>query len=217
MESPRCKICKSGTDIVHDAQYGIDYYACPACEFLFMDDAHLLSQDEERDQYAKHENTPDNEGYVRMFREFLDVVTPHHPSIQSALDFGCGPGPVLAGLLEEQGFDVDVYDPFFAPNGNYHRKKFDLITATEVFEHLVEPIKTFSHLADRLNPGGILALMTLFHPNDSVTFQDWWYRRDPTHIAFYRPGTFELMAEQSDLKCVYHDAKRICIFKKKDK
>jgi 2-polyprenyl-3-methyl-5-hydroxy-6-metoxy-1,4-benzoquinol methylase len=215
MAAPSCKICRAETRVTHDAQQRLDYFSCPDCEFLFMDEARRLSPDKERKHYEKHNNSPQNEGYVRMFQDFIDrAVTPHHPRIGTALDFGCGPGPVLAGLLEERGFDVDVYDPFFAPNENYLRRTFDLITATEVFEHLSDPMETLEHLADHLNPGGILALMTLFHPDDEEVFESWWYRRDPTHVSFYRPKTLAVMAEQTRLKCVYQDEKRICVLKK---
>jgi len=179
-----------------------------------MDESARIPEAAERLHYEKHENTPDNPGYVGMFREFIDrAVRPHHPEIRTALDFGCGPGPVLAALLAAEGTDVTVYDPFFAPDAAYRLKTYDLITATEVFEHLSDPAGTAGHLAGLLNPGGLLALMTLFHPGDSG-ITDWWYRRDPTHISFFRPATLMRMAEQSRLRCVYQDTKRICVMKK---
>ncbi len=50
--------------------------------------------------------------------------------------------------------------------------------------------------------------------DDLTLFQNWWYRRDPTHIAFYSPITFEKIAEQLNLEIMYHNNKRICVFKK---
>jgi hypothetical protein len=29
---------------------------------------------------------------------------------------------------------------------------------------------------------------------DEASFADWWYLRDPTHVSFYRPETFEWLA-----------------------
>ncbi len=46
-----------------------------------------------------------------------------------------------------------------------------------------------------LRPGGILAVMTCFQTEDA-RFAGWHYRRDPTHIAFYRRATFAWLARR---------------------
>ena len=34
------------------------------------------------------------------------------------LDYGCGYAPALADIFKKDGFNIDVYDPFFFPNKN---------------------------------------------------------------------------------------------------
>ena len=40
------------------------------------------------------------------------------------LDYGCGYAPALADIFKKDGFNIDVYDPFFFPNQNIFLKKF---------------------------------------------------------------------------------------------
>lgn len=177
-----------------------------------MDQSKFVSAEQEKKEYELHQNSFENEGYVNMFRDFIDkAVRPHKSQIRTALDFGSGPGPVLAELLRQEGFETDIYDKYFAPQKVYLHKKYDLITATEVFEHLKDPLPTLKLLKSHLSHKGILAVMTLFHPNDDERFKDWWYRRDATHVSFYAPKTFRRMASLSDMKVVLSDEKNICV------
>lgn len=213
-----CKICPSKVRPIYDQQYDHNYYCCDNCEFIFLDERKIISPEKEKKEYSFHENSFDNEGYVNMFREFIaKAIRPHKSKIKTALDFGSGPGPVLAGLLRQEGFKVDVYDKYFAPEKVYLNKKYDLITATEVFEHLSDPLTTLKLLKSHLNENGILAIMTLFHQNNDEHFKNWWYRRDSTHISFYTPKTFEYMADLLGMKVLLVDEKNICVLENKCK
>jgi 2-polyprenyl-3-methyl-5-hydroxy-6-metoxy-1,4-benzoquinol methylase len=107
----------------------------------------------------------------------------------------------------------------------YPDKTYDLITCTEVLEHLKDPLETLRMLKDRLNPGGILAVMTLFHPVYDISstpdplpcekvFKAWWYRRDPTHISFFRPETFYHAARLLDMTILIMDEKNTVSYRK---
>jgi hypothetical protein len=50
-----------------------------------------------------------------------------------------------------------------------------------------------------LAPGGILGVMTMFHPGEG-SFADWWYRRDPTHVCFYNEATMRWIGERYGLR-----------------
>lgn len=155
----------------------------------------------EKKEYLRHNNSLACRGYVKMFDDFIDAcVLPFHPAPETSLDFGSGPEPVLATLLERRGLAVDIYDVYFAPDKVYEHNRYDLITATEVFEHLASPLETLRLLARHVKPNGIVVVMTLFHPRDDQAFLDWWYRRDPTHITFFTPRTFQVMAELAGLE-----------------
>lgn len=211
MNNITCKICDSDVKIIRDTQFDLDYCYCGYCEFIFIDEKEIISKKEELEEYMRHENSFEDEGYVNMFKEFIDKFKPYTSNIQSALEFGCGPGPVLAELLKREGFKVDIYDPYFAPEKVYKNKKYDIITSTEVFEHLKDPIETMELLKDHLNSNGILAIMTLFHHNNEDHFKRWWYRRDLTHISFYTPKTFKYLAKKFDMNVLSIDEKNVCI------
>ena len=175
MSHPSCKICCQYTRAIKDAKSDIQYYGCNFCDFIFVDDNHLFSAEEEISRYRQHDNDLENEGYVSMLNNFIiKSVSPYKASIRTVLDFGCGESPVLAGLLKEEGFEVDVYDKFFSPKEIYRDKTYDLITATEVIEHLNNPLDTFKLFKSLLNKDGIISIMTLFHPQDDTQFIDWW-------------------------------------------
>ncbi|MFP4270885.1 MAG: methyltransferase domain-containing protein, partial [Alphaproteobacteria bacterium] len=72
--------------------------------------------------------------------------------------------------------------------------------ACEVVEHLHAPGATFAQLATLVRPGGWLAVMTCFQTDDA-RFAGWWYRRDPTHVVFYRAATFHHVAAQLGWAC----------------
>ena len=129
-------------------------------------------------------------------------------------DFGCGHGPVLAHLLKEKGFSVDTYDPYFAPEKVYEHKNYDLITSTEVIEHLRDPMCELRLMKEHLKPGGLLSVMTLFHPDDEKEFLEWYYKREVTHIAFYTPLTMQHIANILGLKILHQDRKNITVLSK---
>ena len=110
------------------------------------------------------------------------------------LDFGCGPGPALAQMFAEAGFDMALYDPLFHPDPAALDARYDFITCTEVAEHLFEPAKVFDQFDVLLKPGGWLGIMTCFQTDDA-RFDNWHYRRDPTHVVFYREATFQWLAD----------------------
>ncbi|MFH1825728.1 MAG: class I SAM-dependent methyltransferase [bacterium] len=215
--APICKICSKPTETIHDEQYGHNYYFCPDCEFIFLDESKIITPDQEKKEYGFHQNSFDNAGYVQMLRDFIEQsVLPFKACLKTALDFGSGPGPVLAELLRQEGLRTEIYDKHFAPDKTALNKKYDLITATEVLEHLKDPLTTLKHLKSLLNPKGIIAVMTLFHPNNEAEFKKWWYRRDSTHIAFYTPKTFAQLAQLAGLIILLVDKKNICVLSLSD-
>lgn len=219
MTETACKICGHGTLPIYDGQFDINYYYCSNCGFMFMDESKILPPEQERERYLKHINTPEDSGYVDVLKTFIRTsILPFHGNIKTALDFGSGPEPVLAALLKKMGYEVDIYDIYFAPEPVFKDKTYDLITCTEVLEHLKNPLETLKLLKSLLNAGGILAVMTMFHPlasekggklSGEMEFKDWWYRRDPAHISFFRPETFRYIADLLGMSILMMDKKNI--------
>ncbi len=211
----RCKICNCETKLWKNPRYEQSYDACPHCEGIFLNARFYPSKQTEQNIYANHHNSLENEGYVRMFENFIDFFWDTLHVKEEWLDFGSGPTPVLSELLRRRDVRVDCYDKWYQPKKIYVDKIYDVITSTEVFEHLDDPIAVLSELNAHLRQGGIVALMTLFHPKNEADFFQWWYRRDPTHITFYTPKTIETMAKKCGFEMMRSDERRIAVLKKR--
>jgi len=212
----QCKICQGPTEAFFDDYMKCKTYHCHQCAFIFKEEAAIISSEKELKVYQQHNNTEDNLGYVAMFQDFMEkTFLPYKKEIQTVLDFGSGPNPVLANIMKRQGFQVDHYDKFFAPKKVYVDKKYDLITSTEVIEHISEVQETMALFSEHLQEGGYLALMTQFHPNEKEAYLKWWYRRDPTHISFFRPHTLQTLAKQYHLQYISDDDKKVILFQKR--
>jgi len=202
-----CPLCRGSSYPVPAGDGGyMSYDHCPNCDLIFAHESAVPTRADERARYLEHDNTMANEGYVRMLRGFLKTAILPYVSCSRgcALDFGCGPGPVLAYLMEKEGFAVRLYDPYFFPDKTYTKYNYDVIASTEVFEHLQNPYNSMRKLVQLLVPDGILAVMTHFHPGPE-SFSDWWYHRDPTHITFYSEKTFRWAADHLPLRLLASD------------
>nr|WP_281389093.1 class I SAM-dependent methyltransferase [Spirochaeta isovalerica] len=140
-----------------------------------------------------------------------EAVLPFADEKARILDFGSGPVPVLAGLMERRGFAVIIYDKYYAPV--VPEGSFDFITSTEVFEHLAEPMQTLLLLKKRLSPGAAISVKTLFRPESDEDFMNWWYREDRTHISFFTSRSFLIMAETAGLSIEFCDHRSIVILR----
>lgn len=218
-----CKICHTETEPFRWERRDWLFYHCPECEYIFKDESLHPPPEAERKNYEKHDNSFESTGYVKMFEGFIGwAIEPEMERLQAmagdapprALDFGCGPGPVLGELLRRRGFATDVYDPFFFPDHVFDGRNYHLITSTEVFEHLSDPLRVAQMLAQHLEEGGILVLMTLFHYDDRERFLDWWYIRDISHVGFFNAKTLAVLAEKAGLKLLRHDGERVAVLGK---
>ena len=52
--------------------------------------------------------------------------------------------------------------------------------------------------------------MTTFLPNDEL-FENWYYRRDPTHVVFYKKKTFQHIGNQRNWQ-VFFPSENIVLF-----
>ena len=199
-----CPIC-SGTNVFSFQLIGsIEYFRCKTCLGLFTDPKSRLSPEKEKERYSLHNNDVDDPEYRKFLSKLFDPLIKKLKKESRGLDYGCGPGPALASMLREEGFAVDIYDPYFFPDESYRDKVYDFITCTEAAEHFYEPQKEFNKLDQVLADKGILGVMTNFY-EDTINFEDWYYRKDPTHVVFYAVKTLQCIAEERswevDIQC----------------
>lgn len=190
-----CPVCEASGLVAFRTVGNQCYLRCPECLATVMAAQSRLSSREEKAIYELHNNDPGDAGYRRFLSKLSDPLLARLTPGAKGLDFGCGPGPALAGMLREAGHDVTLYDPFFHPDESAFDQQYDFITCTEVVEHLHYPAAVFKRLDSLLRPGGWLAIMTCFQTDDE-RFDQWHYRRDPTHVVFYREQTFTWLAKR---------------------
>jgi len=208
----RCPVCEQGWLQDFRSVKQQQYLRCPACQATVMAPGCRLSREQEKAIYDQHQNDPDDSGYRSFLNRLAEPLLERIPAGACGLDFGCGPGPALALMLREAGMSVSVYDPFFHPDSGALQRQYDFVTCTEVVEHLYQPARVFRQLYSLLRPGGWLGIMTCFQTDDS-RFDNWHYRRDPTHVVFYRAHTLQVIADQLGLELVI-PAKDVALFRR---
>lgn len=211
-----CKICSCETRKIISLKFNIEYNYCDNCEFISKDEKYVITSAEELRIYNNHNNSIEDLKYVEYFNKFIITSILPYITKGKVLDFGSGPVPVFSILLErDYKFKVDIYDYFYQPDKVYVDKKYDLITSTEVIEHLKNPIEYFSLFKNLLVENGYLSIMTLFHPNNDFEFLNWHYMRDMSHISFYTPKTMRFIADAIGFEIIFCDSHRCVTFIKK--
>lgn len=195
-----CPVCRSLEPLPLLSIAGRDYWACAACEARFLDPRQHPSRAEEYAHYLQHENDPMDPGYRRFLARLAEPLLARLPIGAKGLDFGCGPGPALGAMLREAGHPMALYDPFFRPDPTVLQGRYDFITCTETVEHFHHPAAELERLDRLLVPGGWLGIMTCFQIDDAG-FAAWHYRRDPTHVVFYRAVTWRYLAAARGWPC----------------
>jgi hypothetical protein len=154
-----------------------------------------LSLAQETQQYLLHDNRVDDPAYQAFVNPLYRELKRHLRPGMLGLDYGAGPGPVTAHLLQQDQVQVSLYDPIFHPDPRSLDRSYSFIYACEVVEHFFAPMKEFKRLRCLLAPNGFLSLMTL-QISSQIDFSSWHYRRDPTHVVFYTVRTFQWLQQE---------------------
>ena len=102
-------------------------------------------------------------------------------------------------MMEEMGYCMAKYDPFFFPDPAVLDKQYDFVTCTEAIEHFYFPDREWKQLVGLVKPGGWLGIMTKL-VTEETPFTDWYYAGDPTHVCFFSRETFRFLGESDDLQ-----------------
>ena len=119
---------------------------------VFVPLSQHLSFAEEKAIYDLHENHLDDPGYRQFLSRLATPLQSKLPPAAIGLDYGCGPGPMLARMLTEHGHQVELFDPFYANHPQVLQDHYDFVTCTEVAEHFRQPAKEFEALFALLKP-----------------------------------------------------------------
>ncbi len=189
------------------------FWLCPSCYLIFADPAGHLSPEQEKAFYGTHQNTIENAGYVAFLQRVLTPALPFLKPNMRVLDYGCGPGPVLSALVRQQGFECDNYDPFFMPE--QPRPPYDMVFASECFEHFHRPQHEINRLVSLLSPAGYLAIMTEQWQTEAA-FASWHYSKDPTHVVFFHQRSVDYICAHFGFNLCWQDGRRVVILQRVD-
>lgn len=193
--NPACPVCHGDRTRLLAEVDARAYWRCADCMATFLDPAQRPTRSAEKAEYDRHQNDIEDCAYRQFLKPAADAVSDRLNVGAEVLDYGCGPGPALAAMLAERGYQLRLFDPIYRPDREALDRSYAAITCTEVVEHFHDPAAEFERFNRLLKPGGYLIVMTRFQTDDA-RFARWHYRRDPTHVVFYRPETFERISRR---------------------
>lgn len=196
-----CPLCGGASARELHRSQARSYLRCPRCALVFVPARFQLSRDAERAVYEQHQNDPSDPRYRAFLSRLFVPMRARLVDGASGLDFGCGPGPLLATMFRESGVDCAEYDPMFADDRVLLTRSYDFIACSEVFEHLSDPASVLAQLLPLLRRSGPTALLGVMtkRVTTEAAFATWHYIRDPTHIAFFSDQTFKWIGEHYGL------------------
>ena len=209
---PFCPLCSNNTVRLYFHTGLREYYKCSICDLVFVHPRHYLSREAEFRRYELHDNDAENPGYNNFLNKLLIPMTQRISVTANGLDFGSGPVPLLQQKFEDLGHIVAVYDSFYAANSTVFDQVYDFITASEVIEHLHQPLVDLDRLWCCLKPGGHLGIMTgILKPE--LDFGSWYYNSDTTHVIFFSPASFDWLGRHWNAELEY-SGDNVVIFRK---
>lgn len=219
MLNTKCKICNSSSEYIFTAnilnKYPVKYFQCPNCEFLQTEKVFWINE--------AYEDAITKQDIGLLYRN--RIITPILKTLikvffnkkNKFIDYGAGYG-VLVRIMRDYGYDMYRYDKYcsniFADGFDHDEKtRYELLTAFEVFEHLVDPMVEVEFM---LNFSDNIFFSTEIQPLKNVLPGNWWYIMPETgqHIALYSLQSLIQIALRYNLN-FYSNGKNLHLFTKK--
>ncbi len=183
-----CPLCLTHAEYFYkDIQ---KYCRCPTCHGIFVIFEDLPDKNREKERYKLHDDNAEDAGYRKFVSPITANIEKDFSTEAKGLDFGAGTSQIITKVMQEKGYDIIPYDPYFHPDTELLKKRYDYIASCEVIEHFYHPAKEFALLKSMLKKDAKLYLMTDIY-DENVEFSSWYYKNDPTHVFFYTKKTFE--------------------------
>jgi len=207
-----CKICGKATKHIFSAKvlskYDAKYFECINCGFIQTETPHWLA--ESYNSAITHLDI----GLIQRNIKYASIVELLiHLSFNKKgtfIDYGAGYG-MFVRMMRDKGFNFQWQDDYCS---NLFAAKFEaplypdandaeMVTAFEVFEHLLDPRKEITRM---LKYSKTILFSTELRPSkDLNAAEDWWYFSPVIgqHIAFYSRKSLSILAKEFNLEYTY--------------
>lgn len=200
-----CKICSGESNKIFVAKilkkYDVQYFECPKCGFVFTEDPYWLEE-----AYKSPINVADTGILSRniLFSQLtINIIYYLFNFKGKFLDYAGGYG-IFTRLMRDSGLDFKWQDKFsqnlLARGFEYSKSdsNLELVTAFEVFEHLVDPIKELEEIL-KISKNILFSIVLI--PDKIPNPFDWWYYglNHGQHVSFYSKKTLEFIASKYGL------------------
>ncbi len=202
-----CKVCDRPSKFFATAEllskYKVTYYRCDSCGLIETEQPYWLSE-----AYSEAITASDI-GLVSRNIEFAArtkvLLSIFFRESRKFVDYGGGYG-MFVRLMRDWGFDFARYDKY-CPNlfargfdvESTQETPFDLLTAFEVFEHLVNPVDDLGAML-RMAPS-VFFSTCLIPKHNPPKPEEWWYyvRQSGQHVTLYTLESLRVLAERNNL------------------
>ncbi|MCX8079409.1 MAG: glycosyltransferase [Geminocystis sp.] len=211
----KCKICHSDSYYFATAKflqkYDVKYYQCSNCGFVQTENPYWLEEAYSEAIAASDIGLLYRNNFLAEIAARLIFNYFNHEG--KFLDYGGGYG-VFVRLMRDRGFDFYWYDKFcrnlFATGfelSDCQDKKFEMVTAFEVFEHFNNPLGEMENI---LQYSQNILISTQLLPKNNPKPDEWWYYapHEGQHVGIYTRKALEIMARKYNLK-LYTDGESL--------
>lgn len=217
-----CPVCKSRLSQLFIAtllsKHDVDYYKCSECGLIKTEEPYWLDE-------AYSEAIADLDvGLVARNMMFVPQVShlieKYFDSDGIFLDHAGGYG-LFVRMMRDAGYNFfrqdkycqNIFAKYFDFKSCDIKSGFELITAFEFLEHVVDPVQEIDSL---LALTDTVIFSTELQPEKISSSDDWWYFATETgqHITFYTKRTFEYIAALLGTN-YYSDGQHLHLFTRK--
>ena len=204
---------------ISDSHYGrtARLVECTTCGFRYADPLPAADLLQLYADLVDKDYSQGSEGRIRPFRHIISKCLGIRPEARTLLDIGASTG-LLCAAAQERGlqptgvepsewavnvareqFNLDVLLGTF-PHPDLRGQQFDVITLTDVIEHLSDPVSLLKETAEALSPQGLLVITT---PDANslaarIMGHRWWHYR-VAHVCFFNRATMATALKQAGL------------------
>jgi SAM-dependent methyltransferase len=133
------------------------------------------------------------------------------------LDYGCGNGGLVRFVRQSGGIEIFGFDEGWIANRACQsgiplvdrgvlkaaEGSFDVVTAIEVMEHVLDPLETLHKIRKLLKPGGLFFCTTGNARKHRDHLLGWHYIIPEIHVSFFEPATLEKALNRAGFRAEY--------------